>query len=188
VRDRVVGPAFANGCYRAIESAPGANAERLTIRGLRGRDLLRDGIRLRGVRDVVIEDFDLQHSPVLSTGSHLPEGIAVGGDGYSGGGLTIRRGVIRGFRMSSENDPKTGKPRYTNGDGIAIEGGIDGVTITDVLIEDSTDGGVDTKSTNTRIDRVTVRNTNRAFRIWKDLQGGTLTAENFAGGAIWAGR
>ncbi|MFC5555987.1 hypothetical protein ACFPQ7_19120, partial [Methylobacterium iners] len=42
--------------------------------------------------------------------------------------------------------------------------------------------------TNTRIDRVTVRNTNRAFRIWKDLQGGTLTAENFAGGAIWAGR
>ncbi|MFC5556053.1 hypothetical protein ACFPQ7_19565, partial [Methylobacterium iners] len=41
VRDRVVGPAFANGCYRAIESAPGANAERLTIRGLRGRDLLR---------------------------------------------------------------------------------------------------------------------------------------------------
>lgn len=173
-----IGPATVTDAYRAVESMPGSAVDGLTIRGLTGRNLQRDGIRLRQASDVTISDFDLSMRPEPQSGRNLPEGIAI----YAGHDITIRDGRLSGFRMVEV--PK----HYTNGDGIATESGVDGITIVRVRSTDNSDGGFDLKGTNIRLDALTAERNGRGFRFWGQATAGTLTSIDSRGAAFWFGR
>lgn len=165
--------------YRAIETAPGVRVDNMTSIGLNARNLGRDGIRLREAHNVTIRDFDLVHGPTPSVGKHLPEGIAIG----AGRGITISNGRVRGFRMTQH------KGNYTNGDGIATEGAVDGLLIENVVASDNSDAGFDIKGRNVVLRNLEAVDNGRAFRIWSPTARATLLrARNFKGAALWVGK
>ena len=164
ISNTTLGPLAVTGAFRAIETASGVVLNNVVIDGINAIELQRDGIRLRTANDVTIKNFNLKSHDKLNTSPNLPEGIAIS----AGKKIVIQDGTIEGFRMV--------KSGYTNGDGIAIERGASDVTIERVMIIDPSDGGVDLKSTNTKMNDVTVTKAYRAFRVWVDLEAGTLTS------------
>lgn len=170
-----IGPVAITGAYRAVETDAGVDTPDLHIKGLTATGLTRDGIRLRNAPNLLIEDFELRHSDTASSGSDLPEGIAV----YAGGGI-IRRGMVSGFKMI----PGSG---YINGDGIATEGGVDGLAIEDVVSSDNSDGGFDLKG-RVSLDRVTSARNSRNYRFWHNITAGTITSIDPRSGHIWVGK
>ena len=179
-----IGPAWVAGPYRVVEAPRQTLVDGLTITGLRATELVRDGIRLCLARRVLIERFDLRHAAKLSSGRDLPEGIALGskGCGEAGSDIVIRRGRVSGFRSVRREGS------YTNGDGIAIEGGYDRVLIEDVEASDNSDACFDLKPTNLTLRNLIAAGCNRAFRIWSpSAVATTLQARDFNGAAIWLG-
>lgn len=174
--DVTIGPVVVRDAYRAVETDAGVDTPRIHIRGLKATGLTRDGIRLRNAPDAVIEDFDLQHADAPSTGTNLPQGIAI----TAGTNITIRNGRVSGFRMPVV----VGK--YTNGDGIAPEGGTSG-TIVNVVSEDNSDGGFDLKG-DWALDRTVSRRNARAYRFWNAVTADTITAEGWTSAAVWVGK
>lgn len=174
--DVTIGPVVVQDAYRAVETDAGVDTPRIHIRGLKATGLTRDGIRLRNAPDAVIEDFDLQHAVAPSTGTNLPQGIAI----TSGSNITIRNGRVSGFRMPVVPG------KYTNGDGPATEGGTSG-TIYNVVSEDNSDGGFDIKGTWT-LDRTIARRNARDYRFWNVVTAGTITAEGWTSAAVWVGK
>ncbi|KZE16218.1 hypothetical protein AVT10_12010 [Sphingomonas hankookensis] len=174
--DVTIGPVVVQDAYRAVETDAGVDTPRIRIRGLKATGLTRDGIRLRAAPGALIEDFDLTHADAPSTGEHLPQGIAI----TAGTGITIRNGRVARFRMPVEPG------KYTNGDGIATEGGTSG-TIANTLAEDNSDGGFDIKGTWT-LDRTIARRNGRDYRFWNTVTAGTITAEGWTSAAVWIGK
>lgn len=174
--DITIGPVVVRDAYRAVETDAGVDTPRITIRGLTATGLTRDGIRLRTASGALIEDFDLTHADAPSTGEHLPQGIAI----TAGTGITIRNGRVARFRMQLLAGT------YSNGDGIATEGGTSG-TITDVLAQDNSDGGFDIKG-NWTVDRLTAERNARDYRFWTEVAAGTITATGWTSGAVWVGK
>jgi hypothetical protein len=173
-----IGPVSVAQAYRAVETVLGTTISNGAIAGLTAQDLQRDGIRLRNAVNVTISDFDLKMRAAPQTGTHLPEGIAIS----AGQNITIRNGKVGGFRMASV----AGK--YTNGDGIATEGDVDGLLIENVTAYNNSDAGFDIKGRNVILRDLTAIDNNRAFRIWSpSAQATTLTAENFTGAGLWVG-
>ena len=181
--DLTIGPATVIGAYRLLESGEGTKLSRARIVGLKGRDLQRDGIRLRKATEIEVSEFDLQMRAEPQTGKNLPEGIAIG----AGSNITIRDGILSGFRMVEEIDLKTKKHQYVNGDGIATEAAVDGLTITDVTSRDNSDAGFDLKGRHIRLDRLTAERNSRNFRFWHEVDAGTLTSID-GGTAVWVGK
>jgi hypothetical protein len=179
-----IGPVWVDGPYRAVESAPNVRTTGLTIRGLKATNLQRDAIRILGASNVLIERFDVSMRAAPQTGSNLPEGIAIGGNNCTPiHNVTIRDGKINGFRMASVEG------KYTNGDGIASEGCVDGLTIERVTSSNNSDGAFDLKGTRIVLRDLVAVNSNRAFRIWgKGVVATTLTADQFRGAGIWLGK
>lgn len=165
VRARI-GPARIVGAYRAVESDKRARPERLVIDGLVATELERDGIRLRRVDGATISNFAFSMRAKPQTGSHLPQGIAV----YAGRNVTIRDGKVSGFRMIGKG--------YLNGDGIAVERGVDGLLIERVHASDNSDGGFDIKSKNTRIDQTVAERNGVNYRFWGDIKAGYIVSRN----------
>lgn len=174
--DVTIGPVVVRDAYRAVETDAGVDTPRIRIRGLTATGLTRDGIRLRAAPGAVIEDFDLQHADAPSTGTHLPQGMAIS----SGAGITIRNGRVAGFRMPTEPG------KYTNGDGIATEGGTSG-TITGVTASDNSDGGFDIKG-EWRLDDLVAERNGRDYRLWNSVTAGTLIANGWSSAAVWVGK
>jgi len=175
VQDVTIGPVVATGAYRAIETSVGADVTRLHVTGLTATGLQRDGIRLRRADDIIIERFDLRHTEARSTGSHLPEGIAI----TAGRNITIREGRVSGFRMVVVPG------KYTNGDGIATEGATSG-RIDRVIASDNSDGGFDIKGT-WQLNALVAERNSRNFRFWNQVTAGTLTSRD-GGTAVWLGK
>jgi len=162
-----IGPKKIKGAYRAIETEKdGAEIKNLVIDGLVAEQLQREGIRLRGaVENVTIRNFTLTHSATPNVPPHLPEGIHI----QAGRNIVIENGTISGFQMTMPPD------KYWNGDGIATEKTVDGVTIRNVTSNDNTDAGFDLKSSNTTLDRVSASGNKRNFRFWESTKIGTMT-------------
>lgn len=178
VSDVKLRPVTILNAYRAIETSVGVRVVNLASTGLKARNLARDGIRLRDAHRVSISDFDLSHRALASEGKHLPEGIAI----VAGRDIRIRNGRIDGFRMKAE------KGKYTNGDGIATEGGVDGLLIENVVASNNSDGGFDLKGSNIILKNLEAVNNSRAFRIWSSSAVATnLRARNFRGAGLWLG-
>jgi hypothetical protein len=177
VENATIGPATITRAYRAVETEKGAVLRDVRLTGLRGKDLDRDGIRLRVAENVTISDFDLAMRAEPQQGKNLPEGIAI----YEGHNIVIRNGKVRGFRMVQVKD------RYANGDGIATEGGVDGATIEDVVSSDNSDGGFDLKG-RVSLDRVTSERNRRNFRFWHQATAGTITSIDPRGSHVWVGK
>ena len=177
VENAIIGPATITRAYRAVETEKGAVLRKVEIKGLRGWDLERDGIRLRVAENVRISDFDLAMRLEPQQGRNLPEGIAI----YEGRDIIIRNGKVSGFRMVGVEG------RHTNGDGIATEGDVNGATIIDVVSSDNSDGGFDLKG-KVAIDRVTARRNGRNFRFWHQATAGTITSIDPRGSHIWIGK
>lgn len=174
--DITIGPVVVRDAYRAVETDAGVDTPRIHIRGLKATGLTRDGIRLRNAPDAVIEDFDLSHADAPSTGTNLPQGIAIS----AGTNITIRNGRVSGFRMPVVPG------KYTNGDGPATEGATSG-TITNVVSEDNSDGGFDIKGTWT-IDGTIARRNGRDYRFWNTVTAGMITADGWTSAAVWVGK
>jgi hypothetical protein len=169
-----IGPVVIEDAFRAIETAQGVTLRNLHVTGLSGRNLQRDGMRLRHVTDAVISDFDLQMRAQPQTGRDLPEGIAL----YAGSNIVVRDGLVSGFRMADENDPKTGKPRYQNGDGVSSETGVNGLLIERVVSRNNSDGGFDLKGRNIRLVDLTAEDNGKGFRFWEQVAATKLTSVN----------
>jgi len=151
--------------YRVIETRSGTTARNIIIENLTGRSIIREGIRLRGAIDgFTLRNFRLEHSATPNHPPDLPEGIHI----MSGRNFVLEKGQISDFQMIMAAD------RYWNGDGIATERGVTGVTIHDVTVEDNTDAGLDLKSSENFLDDVTAARNNRNFRFWSDVEAGTL--------------
>jgi len=130
-------------------------------------DIQREGIRLKGSIDgFTLRNFNLTHASTPNVSPDLPEGIHV----EAGKNILIENGTISGFQMTMAPD------RYWNGDGIATEQGVVGVTIRTVTVADNTDGGVDLKSIGNVLDHVTAIRNNRNFRFWGNVEASTLTS------------
>lgn len=174
-----VGPVKVNGAYRAIETLKDAVVRDLEIEGVTGVDLERDGIRLQGdVDGVTIADFKLRMADKPQVGSHLPEGIAI----LTGRNITIRDGSVGGFKMERV------EKQYTNGDGVAAEWKVSGLRIERVEASDNSDAGFDLKSRDTWLDELTAKRNGRNYRVWREIQAGTLTSEDPRAAHIWVGR
>jgi hypothetical protein len=176
VVDQVIGPWQISGWFRAVETREGTRIRNLTIQGVTATDLQRDGIRIRGdVDGVNIHDFKLQMRSEPQSSPNLPIGIAV----QTGHGIAISDGDISGFQMIRVEG------QYTNGDGIASERDVDGLTIKRVTSSDNSDGGFDLKSQNTVLDDLTAARNGRNYRFWGTVDAGTLTSIDPRGAHIW---
>lgn len=175
VEDALIGPAVISGAHQAIWTGSKAVIRNLLIEGVTVTNAGREGIRIRGDADGVrIRDFAIKMRDVPQSGHQLPTGIAL----YSGRNIVIQNGSVSGFRM------RPVKNKYTNGDGIASERAVDGLTILDVSSSDNSDGGFDLKGNNISLDRLTATNNKRNYRFWGDVHAGTLTSVNARGAAI----
>jgi hypothetical protein len=177
VNDARIGPVKIIGAYRAVDTDSGAVVRRLVIDGLVATKINRDGVRLREAYDTVIQNFEFRFRDLPQIGTQLPEGIAI----YKGSNITIRKGIISGFRMV------TVPGVYTNGDGIATEGGVSGVTIQDVTSSYNSDAGFDLKG-KVSVDRLTAIGNSRAFRFWHNVEAGTIKADRWTSAAVWVGK
>ena len=175
VEDASIGPVAIAGAYQAIWTESETTVIRnLDIHDVKITEAGREGIRIRGDADGVrIRDFEI-HMRDLPQTKELPTGIAV----YSGRNILITRGNISGFRMQPV------ERRYTNGDGIASEAAVDGLTITDVYSSGNSDGGFDLKGRDIRLDRLTAKNNGRNYRFWGNVHAGLLTSIDARGNAI----
>jgi hypothetical protein len=165
-----IGPVMITNAYRAIETSRKSMAVRnVIIDGLVADNLQREGIRLKGAAEnITVRNFALTHAAKSNTPPDLPEGIHV----ESGRNILIENGRISGFQMIS------GPDLYWNGDGIATEGHVDGITIRNVSADNNTDAGFDLKSFHTQMDNVEAGGNKRNFRIWNGLTAGTMTIGN----------
>lgn len=180
--ERRIGPGRVRDAYRAIEADSGASLRSSTITGI-DAVVTRDCIRLREAIDVVIWNVRCSHSPTPSMPGHLPEGVAIA----SGRNVTIEDSRFDGFQMRDADD------KYWNGDGIATEQGLQGLTLRRVILTNNTDAGIDTKSTDVMLDDVRAGGNKRNFRFWAGpVTATTLTSETpvqrggaYPGAHIW---
>jgi hypothetical protein len=177
LRQVTIGPATIVNAYRAVESDEGSRVTGLRIRGLRASNLQRDGIRLRHGTDVEIADFAFSFRAEPQRLRHLPEGIAI----YAGSNITIRDGVLRGFRT------QVPEGQYENGDGIATEKAVDGLRILRVTASDNSDAGFDLKGRNIVLDNLTAIGNGRSYRFWGEARAGLLTSID-GRDAVWAAK
>lgn len=176
VENATIGPVTIAGAHQAVWTESDETVIRnLDIRQITIKDAGREGIRIRGDADGVrIRDFDIRMRQLPQTGKALPTGIAI----YGGRNIVIGRGSVGGFRMQRI------EKRYTNGDGIASESKVDGLTITDVTSSGNSDGGFDLKGRNIRLDRLTAKNNGRNYRFWGNVHAGALTSIDARANAI----
>lgn len=161
------GPLRVTGAYRVIETGDASSASYVAVDGLIGDAIQREGVRLKeGGRftQVAFRNFRLQHAALPNLPPHMPEGFHI----ESGRDILIENGTIRGFQM-------IGAPRgYWNGDGIATERRVAGVTIRNVAVLDNTDAGLDLKSTGNVLDNVYAAGNKRNVRLWASTRATTL--------------
>lgn len=140
------------------------------------------GIYLRGdSARWTIRDFRLAYVGATDTNDY-PMGIQIGGNAANTPhDILIERGDIGGFQNTL---PKG----YPNADGIDCERGAYNVTIRDVVLHDNTDGGLDCKATNVRLDNLTVARNGRNVRIWATAVAGLITSIDPRGAHIWASK
>jgi hypothetical protein len=160
-----IGPVVITDAFRAVETDQGVIVRSLRIDGLTGRNLQRDGIRLRDARDAEISGFNLSMRAEPQTADQFPVGITI----YAGSNIMLRDGVVEGFRHI---DP-AGK--HNQGDGIGTERGVEGMTIERVTARNNGDSGFDLKGRIIGRDLVAERN-GTAIKAWHDVQITTLTA------------
>ncbi|PZU89132.1 MAG: hypothetical protein DI527_16500 [Chelatococcus sp.] len=163
--DVTIGPVIVIGAFRAVETDQGVTVRNLRIDGLVGRDLQRDGIRLRNAIGAEISNFDLRMRAEPQTGDQFPVGITV----YAGENITIRDGVVDGFRLSVPAGS------FVQGDGIGTERDVKGVRIERVTSRNNGDSGFDLKGQIVGRDLVSERNGN-GIKAWHDATISTLTS------------
>jgi hypothetical protein len=179
------GPVWIDGAYRAMRHGAKLPIGDVVVDGLKVTNAVRDGIQICLASNVTIKNFSIEHGPIANTGTDLPEGIAVGGSASCGSNVTslvIQDGRISGFRMAKEYD-SLGRAIYTNGDGIATEGGTSGI-IARVTSANNTDGGFDLKGSWVLNDTAAVANS-RSYRFWGDITATTITSTNPGGAHVW---
>jgi hypothetical protein len=178
VENRVIGPLKVVGPYRIVETSKDLVLRNLKIQGITGLNLQRDGIRVRGMVDgVTIQNFRLEMRREPQVSPNLPTGIAVS----SGQNIRISDGQVSGFQMVKVPG------KYTNGDGIASERKVHGLSIVRVVSKNNSDGGFDLKSSPTTLDQLRAENNGRNYRFWSRVEAGTLTSIEPRGAHIWAG-
>jgi hypothetical protein len=174
---------WVDGSYRAIETNSGAKPLDVTIRAIKATNIQRDGIRVMNAGNILIEDFDLTMRAEPQTGTNLPEGIAIGGNNCAPiNNVVIRNGKVSGFRMAEVQGV------YTNGDGVATEGCVVNLTISNVRASNNSDGGFDLKGQHVVLNNLVAENNSRGFRNWSpDATATTLVSKN-NGTALWMGK
>jgi hypothetical protein len=178
VQNRTIGPFQMGNAYRLIDTGKAAVIRNLTITGVNAT-VERDGIRIRGdASGVRIQNFHLQMEPTPQVPPNLPIGIHI----ESGQNISVTDGTTSGFRMVEIEG------KYTNGDGIASERAVDGLTITNVTSTDNTDGGFDLKSRDTKLDELTSERNGRNYRLWGTVEAGTLHSADPRNAHIWVAK
>lgn len=179
VENATIGPWQVSNVFRAIESNKNVHIRNLTIDGVRATDLGRDGIRIRGdAVGVRIRNFALSMRGAPQATPNLPIGIAV----QEGRRIAISDGVVSGFRMRQVEG------KYTNGDGVATERPVDGLSIVRVRSSDNSDGGFDLKSTNVFLDQLTAERNGRNYRFWGSVRANRLTSNDPRNAHLWIAR
>lgn len=179
VENRTIGPMHIVSVFRAIDSGKQSRLRNVTINGVDATALERDGIRIRGdAEGVRIQNFRLQMRSMPQTSPNLPIGIAV----QSGRDIVITDGTVSGFRMMEVQG------KYNNGDGIASERAVDGLTIARVRSTDNSDGGFDLKSHDTRLDDLTSERNGRNYRLWGTVEAGTISSVDPRDAHVWVAK
>jgi hypothetical protein len=179
VQNRTIGPLRIANVFRVIETGKHAQLRNVTITGVNATALDRDGIRIRGdAEGVRIQNFHLQMRSEPQSSPNLPIGIAV----QSGRDIVISDGTVSGFRMIEQQG------KYTNGDGIATERPVDGLSIARVRSSDNSDGGFDLKSRNTKLDDLTAERNGRNYRLWGTVEAGTLNSADPRNAHVWVAK
>jgi len=165
IRGGRIGPVTISGAYRAIETSKTASVSDLVVDGLMGH-VQRECYRVRGDR-ITIRNVhcDMIDGPQKSP--NLPEGLHI----EAGSDILVERSSFKGFQMTIPGN------RYWNGDGIAAERDVSGLTIRDVVADDNTDAGFDIKPP-VKMDQVSASGNCRNFRLWSDSEIGTMTVGN----------
>lgn len=160
-----IGPVVVTGAFRAVETDQGVTVRNLRIDGLVGRDLQRDGIRLRNAIGAEISNFDLRMRAEPQTGDQFPVGITI----YAGENIVVRDGVVDGFRLAV---PAGG---FVQGDGVGTEKGVKAMRIERVTARNNGDSGFDLKGDVVGRDLVSERNGN-GVKAWHVTSITTLTS------------
>jgi hypothetical protein len=179
VENATIGPVTIVGAKHAVYTNSDADIIRnLTVQGLTVSQAQREGVRIRGSADgVVIRDFNIGMRSEPQVSPDLPTGILF----YSGRNLRVENGRLSGFRMASVPG------QYTNGDGLASENAVDGLTISDVTSDDNSDGGFDLKGRNITLANLSAARNYRSYRFWGSTNAGTLTSIDPRNAHLWAG-
>lgn len=166
VEGATIGPAVVRDAYRVVETySDKTTVKGLTIDGLVGENIRREGIRIRGVAsDITIRNTVLKHSATPNVSPDLPEGIHL----ETGANVLIENVHASGFQMAME--PGT----YWNGDGLAAESAVKGLVIRNSGFVDNTDAGLDLKVF-TVLDNVFLSGNARNLRLWRGGEATTLT-------------
>jgi hypothetical protein len=164
IKDVIVGAARD---FVAPEKGKPTTINNVTIERVEAR-VAKRGIYIRGdSTDWGIRDFRFIGS-APRTDSSIPAGIAINGTAHN---IVIERGYLANFRTNWLAG------RYANGDCVSTERGNFNVTIRGVVCEHPSDGGFDLKSSNTRLDDLSVTNSGHySYRLWAQGTAGTLTS------------
>ena len=161
-----VRPVEIDGAYRALATAEDAIVSDLTVDGLEA-SVLRECLSIQGT-NIVIRNVRCRMQGGPQPSMHdLPEGIHIKG----GSNIRIENSQFDGFQTT------LAAAQYWNGDGVAAERGVNGLTLINVTADNNTDAGFDLKPP-VVMDNVSASGNCRNYRLWADARIGTMRIGN----------
>lgn len=150
------------------------------VERVRATGLIRGFARIRAdSRGVTIRDVDARFRPEPAQRGELPVGIGMEDTAHD---ILVERTVMRGARMIPVPD------RFTNGDGYSTERGNRRITFRRAEAYDSSDGGFDLKSSDTRLEDTTAAGNGRNYRFWGTGVATTIMSRDPRNAHIWLGK
>lgn len=150
------------------------------VERVRATGMIRGLARIRADSShVTFRDIDVTFRSEPAQPGQLPVGIGIEDDAHD---IVVERAVVRGARMVRIPD------KYTNGDGYSTERRNYRITFRRAEAHDSSDGGFDLKSTDTRLEDVAASGNGRNYRFWGTGTASNVTSRDPRHAHIWLGK
>lgn len=169
VSNTVIADYAVSDAYRVVEVNTSTNPTVLksaTIRNLQCLNVQRGCIRIKDAEGVLIQNVKARFKATQTTTMHdLPAGLQLEGNEKN---VTVDGFDCAGFQM---NMPET---EYENGDCINADAEGPGFKFLNIVANDNTDAGLDSKALNPVIDNYSASGNKRNLRLWHGCDCGTL--------------
>lgn len=130
------------------------------------------GMAVRGDSDIVINDARFLMLGNNTDSGENPAGLQLG---WKNDPDDKVRATINRLEVGNVQSRHDG---YEQGDGVLVEAGAAGITVTDLYAHDCCDGGVDVKAVNFRLDRALIERCFLGLKQWNPNHHGHVTIRN----------